>query len=66
MANAFKCDMCGQFFTFSDNERPYAPMHVRRVVNKENTVTNYDICDFCADRIETLISFGKVSNKNEN
>lgn len=63
MASAFKCDVCGNYF------EGYAPMRISRYdrKNKESEddfaikcLSDYDLCDFCADRIETVISMRKV------
>lgn len=66
MANAFRCDICGNYF------EGYAPMRISRYDRKveENEddfvikcLSDYDLCDFCADRIETVISIQKVQVK---
>jgi len=63
MANAFKCDVCGNYF------EGLVPMRIsrydRKIAENEDDfsiecLSDYDLCDFCADRIETVISMRKV------
>ena len=60
MANAYKCDVCGNLFT-----RECVPditiQHYRKYYGEDR----YDLCPKCQEKLETLLKQGKGLDDDE-